>query len=144
MDVWLIAWGSICHMYMCMLWYVKGIGCNGMCILLYVKLIGCNGFPWIYAQLGWVSVCHRYMCILLYVKIMQCHGFQSIYARLWSAKWCYGLPEIHAQLTRGVYWGAIAYKRPNNNSSNNNIQINLHILFNICVIMSCLIIVVTV
>ena len=33
--------GSVCHGY--------------MCILLYVKLIGCSGFPEIYAQLeeGW-------------------------------------------------------------------------------------------
>ena len=54
--------GSVCHGY--------------MCILLYVKLIGCNGVALIYAQLeeGVGSVCHGYMCILLYVKLIGCNG----------------------------------------------------------------------
>ena len=79
-DLWSIGGGSICHGY--------------MCILLYMKLIGCNGFAWIYGQLGgpsaigicafcyrcnllgvmvlhtsmliwWGSICHWYLCILL-------------------------------------------------------------------------------
>ena len=54
--------GSVCHRY--------------MCILLYVKLIGCNGLAEMYGCLEeWVgSVCHRYMCILLYVKCIGCNG----------------------------------------------------------------------
>ena len=39
MDVWSLAGGSVCHGY--------------MCILCYVKLIGCNGIPYIYGQLEW-------------------------------------------------------------------------------------------
>ena len=37
MDL-LLFGGSVCHGY--------------MCILLYVKLLGCNGVAWIYSQLG--------------------------------------------------------------------------------------------
>ena len=42
-----------------------------MCILLYVKLIGCNSVAEMYGHLeeGVGSVCHRYMCILLYLKL---------------------------------------------------------------------------
>ena len=47
-----------------------------MCILLYVKLIGCNGVAYIYAPLeeGVGSVCHRYMSILLYLKLTGCNS----------------------------------------------------------------------
>ena len=71
--------GSVCHGY--------------MCILLYMKLLGCSGFPEIYAQLeeGVGSVSHGYMCILLYMKLI----------------WCSGFPEIYAQLEEGV-WGQSA------------------------------------
>ena len=170
MDVWSIAWGSICHVYMCMLRYVKVTGCNGMCILLYVKLIGCNGFPWIYAQLGGqpaMDICaFCYMWNLLGVTVLLGYMFNwggclsalGICAFHYMLKLCHvmvfnwsmldcGLPNGVMVFQRsmlnwpgGSIGGSITYKRLNNN----NIQINLHILFNIFVIMSCLIIVFTV
>ena len=47
--------GSVCHGY--------------ICILLYMKLIGCSGFSEIYAQLeeGVGSVCHGYICVFCYI-----------------------------------------------------------------------------
>ena len=61
--------GAICHGY--------------ICILLYVKLIGCNGVAWIYGQLqGEGYICHGYMCILLYVKLLGCNGVAWIYGQL--------------------------------------------------------------
>ena len=64
----MVNWGSICH--------------GQMCILLYVKLIGCNGVAWIYGQLGGGSICHGYMCILLNVKLIGCNGVSWIYGPL--------------------------------------------------------------
>ena len=54
--------GSVCHRYMCILWYMK--------------LMWCSGVAYIYGQLeeGVGSVCHRYMCILWYMKLMWCSG----------------------------------------------------------------------
>ena len=49
-----------------------------MCILLYVKLLGCNSLTWIYGQLGGPSD----MCIciiLLYVKLSGCNGVSWIF-----------------------------------------------------------------
>ena len=110
MDLWLIG-GSICQGY--------------MCILLYVKLIGCNGFAYIYAWLeeGVGSVCHAYMCILLYVKPIGCNGVAEMYAWLEEGGvmvlhrllvscrgcmllymkliWYSGFPEIYAWLEEG-------------------------------------------
>ena len=111
-----------------------------------MQLMQCSGHPWIYGQLE------------------EGGRIQSVM----KIKWCNGLPEIHAQLTGGSIghssfpvkfnsftfhallhrWSFhITCQRPhnnNNNNNNNNIHINLHILFNIFVIISCLIIVVTV
>ena len=66
----MVNWGSICQGY--------------MCILLYVKHIGCGGFKYIYALLeeGMGSVCHGYMCILGYVKLIGCNGIPHIYGKL--------------------------------------------------------------
>ena len=99
MDLWLIGKGSICHGYMCILLYVRLMGCNGfawiygqlaeesichgyMCILLYMKLIGCNGFACIYGPLAEGSICHGYMCILLYMRLIGFNGFAWIYCQL--------------------------------------------------------------
>ena len=97
MDLWSICRGSICHGY--------------MCILLYMKCIGCNGFAWIYGQLAggpsamgtcafcyilnllgvmvlqgsmvnWGSICQGYMWILLYVKLLGCNSFAYMHAWL--------------------------------------------------------------
>ena len=98
MDLWSIGRGSIWHGY--------------MCILLYMKLIGCSSFAWIYGQLvrgpsamgicafcyiwklldvvvlhgsmvnWWGSICHGYMCILLYMKVIGCSSFAWIYGQL--------------------------------------------------------------
>ena len=56
--------GSVCHGY--------------MCILLYVKLIGCNGVADVWSIGG--SICHGYMCILLYVKLIGCNCVAEKYA----------------------------------------------------------------
>ena len=106
--------GSVCHGY--------------MCILVYVKLIGCNGFAWIYAWLGihlpWVyvhsaicetygvwwcsmdllsfggSICHVYMCILLYVRLMGCNSVAWIYCHLGVClPWVY----VHSAICE-MYW----------------------------------------
>ena len=60
--------GSLCHRY--------------MCILLYVKLIGCNGVVGIYPHLEGVSICQGYMCILLYVKLIGCNGVAEMCGQL--------------------------------------------------------------
>ena len=75
---WVYVHSSICEtswVYQCSidLWSIWGCTCHGyMCILQYMKLIGCNGFAWIYAWIG-QSISHWYKCILLYVWLMGKH-----------------------------------------------------------------------
>ena len=56
-----------------------------ICIILYVKLIGCNGVAEMYGNLeeGVGSVCHRYMCILLYLKLIGVYVHSSICETYW-------------------------------------------------------------
>ena len=92
-------WGSICHGYMCILQYMKLIGCNSfawiyawllggsvchwcMCILLYLELIGCKRLACSIWSIGW-SLCHGYMCILQYMRLMGCNSVPWIYGHLW-------------------------------------------------------------
>ena len=86
MDLWSIGGRSICHGY--------------MCILLYVRLMGCNGVAWIYCQLaGGSSVMG--MCILLYMKLIGCHGFAWIYGQLAGVH----LPWVHMNsVIYKTYW----------------------------------------
>ena len=107
---------------MCILLYVKLIGCNGVAqiygqleggyicheykyILLYLKLIGCNGVAWIYCQLkgaiwhGYMCIMlyvklHGYLCILLYVKLIGCNGVAKIYGQLEGGPSAMGISHI--------------------------------------------------
>ena len=91
----MVSWqGTLCHGYMCILLYVRLMGCNGvawisgqlaegsichgyMCIMLYMKLTGCNGFAWIYGQLPGGSISHGHMYILLYMKVIGCNSLHG-------------------------------------------------------------------
>ena len=90
--------GSICHGYMCILLYVKLIGCSGVsqiyaqlegvhlpCVYVHSSIYETYWVQWFSRHLcsnggGVESVCHGYMCILLYVKLIWCSGVAQIYA----------------------------------------------------------------
>ena len=50
--------------------YCMGVGliCHGyICILLYVRRMGCNCVELTYSRFWGVSICNGYMCIVLYI-----------------------------------------------------------------------------
>ena len=98
---WVYVHSSICEtswVYQCSkdLWSIWGCTCHGyMCILQYIKLIGCNGFAWIYAW-NQGSISHWYICILLYVWLMGCNVVAEIYCHLGVClPWVYVHSAIH-------------------------------------------------
>ena len=76
MDVWLILGGSVCHGYICILLYVKLIGCTGVAeIYGHLELggpsdIGICAF-YIYTS-SFPYKCHCYCVILLFIPDCSC------------------------------------------------------------------------
>ena len=148
---WRRGWGMSAMAFSYM-WKCFGVWvCHGyMCIVQYVRLMGCNSVAWIYGQLaggqsvmhicaycdmwnfldvsvewfyGWLggSICQGYMCILLYVKLIRYNGFAYIYAWLEEVVgyvchgillhvklfWCMGLPWVYVHCAVWDLWGVM-------------------------------------
>ena len=94
-NLWSIGGWSFCQGYMCIILYMKLIGCNtfawiygqlrgpsamGMCAFCYVWLIGCNSVAWTYGQFGG-SICHS---VYLQSAINEMYWVYWCSMNLWS------------------------------------------------------------
>ena len=107
-----------------------------------MQLMQCSGLPWIYGQLE-EGTGFSLLWKLFGVMVFQRSMLDWLGGSIGQSRFpCQIWTHLHFMLcfTQGGF--CITYERPHNN--NNNIKINLHILFNIFVIIICLIIVFTV